>query len=110
MMDFLGWLMVSVELVSNSLEFEGIKVRGWFARLTFNYGEFAIIKTGVENGFPDAKELDRVAVSQPIRDKELAVLRLEHVRERDVVAILAREDGHSRSVDFDDGFFGLAHG
>ncbi len=35
---------------------------------TFNYGEFAIIKTGVENGFPDAEELDRIAVSQPIRE------------------------------------------
>jgi hypothetical protein len=79
-------------------------------RLTFNCGEFAIIKTGIENRLPDAQKLDRVAVSQPIRDKELAVLRLEHIRERDIVAILAGENGHSRSVDFNDGFLGLAHG
>lgn len=41
------------------------------ASLTSYYGEFAIIKSGVENRLPDAKELDRVAISQPIRNEEL---------------------------------------
>jgi len=31
--------------------------------LTFNYGEFATIKTWVENRFPDAEELDGIAVA-----------------------------------------------
>jgi len=37
--------------------------------LTPYYGEFAVIKIGVENGLPDAGKLHRVTVSEPIRDK-----------------------------------------
>ena len=42
--------------------------------LTFNYGEFAGIKPGVVDGFPDAEEFDSVAVAQPVGDEEVAVL------------------------------------
>ena len=36
--------------------------------LTFNCGEFAGIKIGVVNGFPDTEKLDGVAISEPVRD------------------------------------------
>ena len=79
------------------------------AGLTFNCGEFAIIKTGVEHRFPDAKELHRVTVSQPVRDKKLAILGLQHVRERKVITLFIAEDGHGSAVDFDGGAFRFLH-
>ena len=75
--------------------------------LASNYGEFAIIKIGVENRLPNSKELHRVAVSKPVGDEEIAVLGLQHVGERNVVAILARQDGYGGPLDLDAGAFGL---
>jgi hypothetical protein len=36
--------------------------------LVFNYGEFAIIKSGIEHRFPDAEELDGVPIAEPVGD------------------------------------------
>ncbi len=50
------------------------------ASLTFNYGEFTIIKIRVENRLPDAEELHRVPVPEPVGDEEVAILSPQHVR------------------------------
>jgi hypothetical protein len=60
------------------------------ADLTFNYGEFAIIKSRVEYGFPDTEEFDRVAVPQPVGDEKLSILRPQHISQGDIIAFLAR--------------------
>ena len=41
--------------------------------LRSNCGESAIIKPGIMDTFPDAKELDRVTITKPVRDKELSI-------------------------------------
>jgi hypothetical protein len=51
------------------------------AGLISNCGEFAVIKSGVVNRLPNAQELDRVAVSEPISNKEVALLGFQHVGE-----------------------------
>lgn len=79
-------------------------------RLAFNYGEFARIKTGVMNGFPDAKKFDGVAVAQPVRDEEISILRLQHVGQRNEVLVFGGEDGNGYALDFDGRFLWLAHG
>lgn len=73
------------------------------AGLTFNYGEFAGIKIGVVDGLPDAEELDGVPVPQPIGDEELSVLGPEHVSQRDVVLVIAPDDGNLGALDVDRG-------
>jgi hypothetical protein len=78
--------------------------------LTFNYGEFAIIKTRIEDGFPDAEELDSVAVAKPIGYEKVSVLGPKHIREGNVIAILGGENRDVGSVHFDGGCFGFAHG
>ncbi len=57
------------------------------ACLAFNCGEFAIIKVGIEYRLPDAKELHRVPVAQPVGDEEVAVLGAKHVGEGDVIPV-----------------------
>ena len=56
--------------------------------LTFNYGEFAIIKIRIEDGLPDTEELHRVPIAEPISDEKVSVLGPKHIRERDVIAVL----------------------
>ena len=55
--------------------------------LAYNFGEFAIIKRRVVDALPDSDELQRIAVTKPICDEELAVLRLKHISKADVVFI-----------------------
>ena len=69
--------------------------------LIFNYGEFAIIKSGIENGLPNAEKLDGVAIAEPVGDEKLAILGPQHVRERNVVALSIGYDCDSRSLDVD---------
>jgi len=47
--------------------------------LIFNYGEFAIIKTGVESGLAYVEEFHRITVSVPIRYEELSIFRSENI-------------------------------
>lgn len=63
------------------------------ASLAFNYGEFAIIKPGVVDAFPNPEELDGVAVAQPVRNKKVTILGFDHVGQTDVVLILAGRNG-----------------
>ena len=78
--------------------------------LTFNYGEFAVIKIWVEHGFPDAKELHGVPVAEPVGDKKLPIFRSQHVGEGDIIAILAGDNRYGCSANGDGAGFGFAHG
>lgn len=49
------------------------------ARLTPNYGEFAVIRTRVVNRFPVAEEFDGISISKPVRAEEIPILSFEHV-------------------------------
>ena len=62
------------------------------ASLTSNCGEFAIIKIGVVYLFPNPKELNGVPVSQPVRDKKVAVFGFEHICQRYVILIINGSD------------------
>jgi len=61
--------------------------------LTFNCGEFAGIKTGIVDAFPDAEKLLGVAIAKPVRDKEIPVLGLQHVGQGDGILPFAVNDG-----------------
>jgi len=77
--------------------------------LAFNYGEFAIIKSGIEHGFPDAEEFDGVPIAKPVGDEKLPVFRPQHVGEGDIVAILAGYDRDRGSANGNGAGFGFAH-
>jgi hypothetical protein len=62
------------------------------------------------DGFPDAKELDRVAVAQPIGNEEITIFRLEHVRQRNEVVVPGCEDGDGCPLNLNGGFSGDRHG
>jgi len=55
--------------------------------LTSNCGEFAIIKIGIIDGFPDTKKLDGIAISQPIRDEKVSIFCLQHIGKGDEINI-----------------------
>lgn len=78
--------------------------------LTFNDGEFAVIKIWVEHGLPDAKEFHGIPVAEPVGDKKLAILRPQHVGQGDIVAILAGQNRYRCSPNGDGAGFILAHG
>ena len=78
--------------------------------LTFNYGEFAIIKTRVVNRLPNAEELHGIPVTQPVGNEKIAVLGLEHVRERNEILVFVRQNGNRCALHFNDGFLWFAHG
>jgi hypothetical protein len=69
--------------------------------LTFNCGEFAGIKTGIVDAFPDAEKLLGVAIAKPVRDKEIPVLGLQHVGQGDGILPFAVNDGDFRSLNAD---------
>ena len=50
-----------------------------------NYGEFAIIKVWIGNLLPYSKKLQCVSISKPIRNKEITILGLKHIRNADIV-------------------------
>ena len=79
-------------LISNSLEFEGIKTRVVYL-------------------FPDAEEEDGVLVLEPLLNERTATLEIPyHVGERDEVAMFPGQDGDGCALDFDGGFLWFAHG
>lgn len=79
------------------------------AGLAFNCGEFAIIKRGVVDRFPNSQKLDGISVPQPIGDEKVAVLRSQHVGEGDEVFSLEAKDCNFLSLNLDRGFFRLGH-
>jgi hypothetical protein len=64
--------------------------------VAFNYGEFAIIKSGIVNLLPDAEELNRIAVSQPVGNEKIPILGFEHIGQGNIVLILNGKDGNIR--------------
>ena len=56
--------------------------------LTFNYGEFAIIKIGVVDLFPDTKKFNCVSIPQPIRDKEVSIFCFQHIRQGNIISVI----------------------
>jgi len=85
-------------LISDSIGADLIAVQ---AGLTFNYGEFATIKVGIVNTLPYAEKLDGVAVPQPVRNKKIAIFRLEHIGQGNVVLILLGKNGDGRPLNID---------
>lgn len=65
---------------------------------------------GVVHALPDAEELHRVAVAQPVGDEEVPVLGLQHVREGNEVLVALGEDGDGNALDLDAVSGGLRHG
>jgi hypothetical protein len=77
---------VPAGLISNSLEFEGIKIRVVYL-------------------FPNAEKEDGVLVLEPLLNERAATLKIPyHVGERDVVAMFPGQDGDGCALDFDGGF------
>ena len=71
------------------------------ARLAFNCGEFAVIKSRVVDAFPDAQKLHRVPISQPVRNEKVAVLGFQHVGQRQVIVFMRPHDGDLDAFDLD---------
>ena len=78
--------------------------------LAFNCGEFAGIKIGVINGFPDAEKLDGVPISEPVRDEKIPILGLEHVSHGNEVTVWKIQNRDFCSLDLNAGFDRLFHG
>ena len=62
------------------------------ARLASNCGIFTVVKIGVVDPLPDAKKLNGVPVPQPVGDEEIAIFRSQHIRERNVILVVDRDD------------------
>ena len=54
--------------------------------LRFNYVEFGTIKIRIHQPLPNSKELNGIAVAQPVREEELTIFSLQHVCQADVCA------------------------
>ena len=77
------------------------------ARLKSNSVEFDGIKSRVVEPFPDAEELDGVAISKPVPNeiiRTFGIFETGDVRQTDEVLLFAGKDGDSRALDFNDGF------
>ena len=83
---------VPASLISNSLEFEGIKV-------------------GVIDPLPDAEEKDGILVLELLLNQSACAIEVtHHVGERNVVSARLRKDGDGRSSNRDGVSFCFAHG
>ena len=78
--------------------------------LAFNCGEFAGVKIGVINGFPDAEKLDGVPISEPVRDEKIPILGLEHVSQGYEVTVWRIQNRDFCSLDFDARLRSFFHG
>jgi hypothetical protein len=83
---------VPSRLISNSLEFEGIKI-------------------GVVDPLPDAKEQDGVLVLEPLLNQRASSIEVpHHVSERNIVTARLRKDADGRSLNLYSASFCFAHG
>lgn len=82
---------VSSSLVSNSLEFEGIKIR-------------------IVELLPDSEEEHRNLSLEPLLDESNATVEVSHyIGQGNEIAQLLGEDGNGCPLDFDGGFLGSVH-
>ena len=79
------------------------------ASLIFKGFEFETFKIGIVDLFPDPDEFEGVPISHPTVDEHVIPELFRHVRERDEVLAVLREDGDGRSLDFNAGAFGFSH-
>ena len=79
------------------------------AGLIFKGLEFETFKIWVVDLFPDPDEFEGVAISHPTVDERVIAKLFRHVRERDEVVAVVRDDGDGRSLDFQAGALGLCH-
>ena len=56
--------------------------------LRFNYVEFGTIKIRIHQPLPYSKELNGIAVAQPVREEEFTIFRLQHVCQADIVIFI----------------------
>ncbi len=64
--------------------------------LRFNYVEFGTIKIRIHQPLPDSKELDGIAIAEPIGKEEFTILSLQHVCQADVVIVVLLNDRYLR--------------
>ena len=62
----------------------------------FNSLEFGTIKIRVHQLLPYSKELNGIAIAQPIGEEELTILSLQHVCQADVVIFILLNDRYLR--------------
>ena len=67
--------------------------------LVSNCGEFAIIKIGIVNTLPHAKEFHRVSIAKPIGHKEIAIFGFQHICNADVILTVYIRDCYLRVLD-----------
>ncbi len=79
-------------------------------RLIFKGLEFETFKIRVVDLLPDADEFERVAIPHPTVNQDVIAKLFRHVREADEVLFLLGKDGDGRSLNFNRGFLGVAHG
>ena len=83
---------VPARLISNSLEFEGIKI-------------------GIIDPLPDAEKQNGIFVLEPLLDQGTRSIEVaNHVGKGDIVTARARKDADGRSLNFDVAAFGFTHG
>jgi hypothetical protein len=82
---------VKSRLISNSLEFEGIK-------------------NGVIDAFPNAEEQDGVFILEPLLDQRARAIEVpHHVGERNIVSTRLRENAVGCALNLDAAGFGFVH-
>ena len=64
--------------------------------LRFNYVEFGTIKIRIHQPLPYSKELNGIAVAQPVREEEFTIFRLQHVCQADIVIFILLYDRYLR--------------
>ena len=57
-------------------------------RLTFNYGEFAIIKIRVVYFLPNPDIFKRISIAKPISDKKIPIFSLQHISQTQIILII----------------------
>ena len=61
-----------------------------------NYVEFGTIKIRIHQPLPYSKELNGIAVAQPVREEEFTIFRLQHVCQADIVIFILLYDRYLR--------------
>lgn len=67
--------------------------------LTSNYGEFAIIKIWIVYPLLDSEKLHCIPISKPVGNEKISVFCVEHVRQRNVIFTVHRNEGNIRIYD-----------
>ena len=67
-------------------------------RLVSNCGEFAIIKIGIINTLPNAKELHRISIAKPVGYKKVTIFGFQHICNADVILAIYIRDLFSKGV------------